>query len=295
MTPRALPADRSYPEGPDVPMRVYVGTSEVEMLAVHVLEHTIKKHASRPVEIVPMLAPQPRPKKKEHRAATRFTFKRFTIPALAGYRGRALYMDSDMHVFGDLAELWRIPFGDARVLCSIQREAPEKWRNPDSHFHPGRHFAVMLLDCSRLDWDADEIVRGLDDGRYTYKALTKDLCIVPSHEIGETIPPEWNSLEAYTAGVTKNVHYTVQRTQPWRYDGNPLEELWMSAFRETVAAGKISLDMVLEAIENRWAKPAIADVFPGGREARETLAFKMRQARTRTVHAVRRAFLGRGH
>ncbi|MBL8859303.1 MAG: hypothetical protein JNL28_12405 [Planctomycetes bacterium] len=298
MTTRAevsIPTDRSYAEGPDVPMRIYVGTSDAEMVAVHVLEHTIRKHASRPVEFVPMRAPQPTPRKKEHRAATRFTFKRFMIPALAGYRGRALYMDSDMHVFGDMAELWRLPFGKHRVLCSVQLETPESWKNPDSHFHPGRHFAFMLLDCSRLDWDADEIVRGLDEGRYTYKALTKDLCIVPSDEIGETIPTEWNSLEKYVPGVTKNVHYTVIRTQPWRYEGNPLEDLWMSAYRETVASGKITLDMVLDAIEHRWVKPAMADVFPGGREARETLAFKMRTARTRTLHAVRRAILGRGH
>jgi hypothetical protein len=204
-------------------------------------------------------------------------------------------MDSDMHVFGDMAELWRIPFGNCRVLCSVQRDTPERWRNPDAHFHPGRHFAVMLLDCSRLDWDADALVRGLDEGRYSYKELTKDLCIVPHDEIGETIPPEWNSLEAYTPGFTKNVHYTVIRTQPWRYEGNPLEELWMSAYRETVAAGRISLDMVLEAIEHRWVKPAMADVFPGGREARETLAFQMKKARTRTLHALQRAFRGRGH
>ena len=64
-----------------------------------------------------------------------------------------------------------------------------------------------LLDCSRLDWNAEEIVHGLDVGRYTYKQLTKDLCIVPHDEIGERVPPEWNSLEAYTPGVTKNAWF----------------------------------------------------------------------------------------
>jgi len=272
------------------PMRVYVGCCEVDLVATRVLEHSIRSHASRPVEFVPMLQDQPRARHKKNRAVTRFTFKRFQIPELAGYRGRALYMDSDMQVFGDLAELWRIPFDGHRVLCSLQLEAPERWRNPEAHFHPGRHFAVMLLDCSRLDWDAKEIVRGLDEGRYTYKELTKDLCIVPSDSISETIPPEWNSLEKYEPGVTKNLHYTVIRTQPWRYAGNPLEEVWMSAYREVVARGGITLDEVLHAIRNRWVRPVLADAFPGGREARERMGFRLSTVATRAANEVKRAF-----
>ncbi len=84
-----IPRDRTYPESPDVPLRGYVGAAESDMIAARVLEHSIKKHASRKVEFVPMLMSMPLPKDKHNRPVTRFSFKRFLIPELAGYRGRA--------------------------------------------------------------------------------------------------------------------------------------------------------------------------------------------------------------
>lgn len=293
MTPESRPS-ATKDRDDDLPMRVFVGCSENDMIPAKVLEHSIRKHASRPVEFVPMLQKVARARHKKNRAVTRFTFKRFQIPALAGYRGRALYMDSDMQMFADLAELWRIPFGEHQVLCSVQLETPERWRNADSNFHPGRHFAFMLLDCSRLEWDADDIVRRMDEGEYTYKELTKDLCIVPSDAIGETIAPEWNSLEKYEPGVTKNLHYTVIRTQPWRYPGNPLEEVWMREFREVVREGGITLAEVLHAIQNRWVRPELADAWPDGRAARERLGFRIGTVATRAANEIKRA-LWRGY
>ena len=97
-----------------------------------------------------------------------FSFSRFLIPELAGYEGRALYLDSDMLVFGDIAELATHPFDGKALLCTSQPETPPQWRHKGDFFKPGRHAAVMLYDCSRLDWKIDDIVRGLDDGRYDY-------------------------------------------------------------------------------------------------------------------------------
>ncbi len=54
------------------------------------------------------------PKDEPNRGRTGFSFSRFQIPKLAGYKGRALYLDADMQVFGDIAELWDIPFDDAQ-------------------------------------------------------------------------------------------------------------------------------------------------------------------------------------
>ena len=82
-----------------------------------------------------------------------------------------------MQVFGDLAELWEIPFDGAKVMCTRQDEPPEQWKD-SSWFHPGRQLSVMMLDCERLDWDIDEIVGGLDEGRYDYEQLMFELCIV---------------------------------------------------------------------------------------------------------------------
>jgi hypothetical protein len=240
------------------PMRVFVGCDESQLVASSVLEHSIRKHASRPVEFTKMIDLEvPEPKDTANRARTGFSFYRFLIPKLCGYQGRALYLDSDMQVFADMAELWEIPFEDDTVLCTYQSEPPERWKN-DPNFKPGRHLAVMMLDCSRLHWDIDEIVLGLDEGRYDYKQLMSDLCIVPDEQIAERIPREWNSLEQYEPGKTKLVHYTVVPTQPWKNDENPLRDLWMKEYREAVGAGAIEPDLVRRSVEAGHVKPSLA-------------------------------------
>ncbi len=217
-------------------MHVFVGVDESQTVAARVLEHTIRKHASRPVRFHMMLnLPTPTPKDESNRGRTGFSFSRFQIPKLAGYKGRALYVDADMQVFDDIAEMWDIPFGDKRVLCTVQGEPPPQWKD-FKEFHPGRQMSVMMLDCERLDWDIDDIVARMDRGDFTYQDLLFDLCIAPEEHIGDTLPPRWNHLEHYEPGETGLLHYTVVPTQPWKNDENPLKELWEEAFAEARAA-----------------------------------------------------------
>jgi hypothetical protein len=232
------------------PMRIFVGVDESQIVAARTLEHTIRKHASRPVRFTMMMdLPTPEPTDPENRGKTGFSFSRFHIPKLAGYKGRALYVDADMQVFKDIAELWEIPFGDKKVLCTRQDEPPEAWKD-FSWFHPGRQMSVMMLDCERLDWDIDEIIGGLDRGEYNYSDLLFDLCIVPEEEVGDDLPPVWNHLEQYQPGETGLTHYTVVPTQPWKNDENPLREVWEKDFHEALSAqvvAKTEVDRLVRA------------------------------------------------
>jgi len=224
------------------PMRVFVGTDETQIVPTKVLEYSIRKHASGPVEFTGMTAAgMPVPRAKENRPRTGFSFCRFTIPQRCGYRGRGLYLDADMLVFTDITELWRIPFGEQQLLCTWQAETPADWKNNPA-FHTGRHYAVMLLDCDRLRWDIQTIVRGLDDGQYGYRQLMGDMCIVPAAQIDHRIPTDWNSLELYVPGRTKNIHYTVVPTQPWKCRTNPHGAIWDHYLAEALAAGAVARD-----------------------------------------------------
>src|SRR5688500_17656237 len=99
------------------PVRVFVGTDRSQALAVKVLEHSIKRHTDLPVEVTPMCdLPIRQPKDPRQGQRTGFSFSRFCIPQLAGYRGRAIYMDADMLVFKDIRELWEMPFNGAKVI-----------------------------------------------------------------------------------------------------------------------------------------------------------------------------------
>jgi hypothetical protein len=241
------------------PLRVFVAADDSQMVAARVLEFSIRQHASRPVDVTLMRdLPVPLPRDRRNRPRTGFSFYRFLIPKLCDYRGRALYLDADMLVFADLTELWAIPFEKSTVLCTYQPEGPA--RPGSSPCWPrGRQFSVMLLDCSMLDWDIDKIVRGLDEGRYTYAELMSDLCVVHPDRIADTIPPEWNRLESFIEGVTKLLHYTVVATQPWKSTKNPFGNVWMAAYRGALQAGAVDPAEVLHGIEYGFLHPSLAD------------------------------------
>jgi hypothetical protein len=236
---------------------VFVGVDESQLLAAEVLEHTIRQHASGPVEVTPMThVKAPMPKDKRNRPRTAFSFSRFAIPALCGYEGRALYVDADMQVFDDLAGLWRIPFDGAKVLCTNQPEPPEKWRG-SGHFHPGRQMSVMMLDCGAIDWDVTEIVRGLDEGRYTYEQLMFEMCLLPPEQVTDGLPPEWNHLEHFEPGSTKLLHYTIVPTQPWKNDENPLRGIWEESFVRAWEEGAIEPELLDRQIRKGHVKKSL--------------------------------------
>ncbi len=239
------------------PLRIFLGTDESQIVAHRVLEYSIRKSASVPVEVTPMLDwPHPVPRSPENKPRTTFSFCRFMIPEACGYRGRALYLDADMIVLGDVAELAELPFGDRRVLCTAP--APTgAWDGHPAPYLGARSVAVMLLDCDHLRWKVDEIVAGLDEGRYTYAQLLSEVCIVPPAEIADGIPPEWNELERFEPGRTKLLHYTVVPTQPWKNDDNPLAELWMGWYREAVEAGAVPPEEVEALVRAGHVKPSL--------------------------------------
>lgn len=244
-------------ENDDV-IRVYVGVDRSQLLAVPVLEYSIKRHTTAKVEVIPMLdLPVPSPKDPRNSQRTGFSFSRFCIPKLAGYKGKAIYMDADMLVFQDIRSLWNLPFNGAKIL--IQEEvkfADVTMTKENAPKERKKQCAVMLLDCSRLDWDVELIVKGMDDGLYSYEQLMSDLCILPESEVGYGVPFEWNSLEHYDAG-TCLIHYTDMGTQPWASTRNSNGYLWFNEVRRMLKAGALSLDQIKEEIANGYFRPSL--------------------------------------
>lgn len=253
------------------PIRVFIGCDDYQMVAAHVLEYSIRKHTQHPVQVFFMKdMPAPTPKHKKNRPGTGFSFNRFLIPKLAGYCGKAIYIDADMLVFDDISKLWNIPFMGKKVLCSTQDEIPNGWEDgknntldEDRYWTPGRQMSVMLLDCERLDWDIEKIVKGLDEGKYSYKELMARLCILDEDEIGDTIPNEWNCLEWYEEGRSQLVHFTVVPTQPWRHENNKLDALWEASYKDAVSAGAVSMSMIEDLSEEKLIKPSLLGIARG--------------------------------
>lgn len=83
-------------------MKIFIGTDPRQPVAWIVLANSIARHSSIPVEITPLVLKQ-LPLKR--RGLTEFTFSRFLVPWLCKFQGRALFLDADMVVTGDVAEL----------------------------------------------------------------------------------------------------------------------------------------------------------------------------------------------
>ena len=85
-------------------IRVFVGSNDKWADCEPVLEYSIRKHTGTPVEITFM---RPASIGMCETGCTSFTNTRFAIPELCNNRGYAIYLDVDMLVLADLAELWQ--------------------------------------------------------------------------------------------------------------------------------------------------------------------------------------------
>jgi hypothetical protein len=230
------------------PIRVYVGATETETLPVKVLEYSIRKHASMSTEIFPLHRSGieiPLPRDSKHQPRTPFSFQRFLIPALAGYRGRAIYLDSDMQVFRDIRTLWALPFKGADLL--VVRASEHSRRRPQS--------SVMVLNCDTLHWDIRKIVQSLDRGQLTYEELMYGMSIVKN--IRGAIDPRWNALEQFSERDTALLHFTDMSTQPWVSKENPRGYLWTRDLVEAIDVGAISVDLVRQEVALGHARPSL--------------------------------------
>lgn len=242
----------------DEVIRVYVGTDRSQLLAVSVLEHSIKRHTTAKVEVIPMLdLPVPIPKDPRNGQRTGFSYSRFCIPKLAGYKGKAIYMDADMLVFRDIRELWEIPFDGAKVV--IQKEVKFEEASTQKAGAPKqrkKQCAVMLLDCENLDWDIEKIVSDFDSEKYGYEDLMYHMCILDESEVKYGVPFEWNSLEHYDSD-TRLLHYTDVYTQPWGECGNKLGYLWFNEVRMMLDNGKLDKSLIQKDIDLGYFRPSL--------------------------------------
>jgi lipopolysaccharide biosynthesis glycosyltransferase len=236
---------------------IFVGTDRSQLLAVSVLEHSVKRHSRSSVRVSPLIDLNlPEPKDVRQGSRTNFSFARFAIPELKNYQGKAIYLDADMLVFRDIHELWSVPFDGAKVV--IQEELPTEIVRRSKVGAPEnrkKQCSVMLIDCERARWKAEDIIAGLD-GQYTYEQLMSELCILGESEIRYGIPFAWNSLEHFD-NTTRLIHYTDMNTQPWVSNHNKLGYLWMSEVNLMLKTGALALKDIELEIELGYFRPSL--------------------------------------
>ena len=226
----------------EIELYVGVGCQEAQLLPFAVLRHSIVKHTRRSVRVEPLSRcgiDVPVPRDPRNRQKTPFSFQRFVIPEVRGYRGRAMYLDSDMLVFGDIAPLFDYCFGDANVLAVPQETS------------------VMVLDCDNLSWNVANLVSDLDAGRLSYDGLMTCRSVARTRY---DLPRVWNWLDNCPDAMPSNVallHYTVTSSQPWVSAGHPMGHLWLNALFAALDEGAFQRSDVEDAVQRGFVRPSL--------------------------------------
>ncbi|MFK7699188.1 hypothetical protein [Pseudomonas caspiana] len=235
-------------------VRIFVAATPAEWLPMKVLEFSIRERTALPVQLSAIYTHAraiPVPKDAANRARTPFSFQRFLIPELCGYKGRAIYMDADMQVFHDIAAVWNSPFNGSD-LQTVSNGTEQ--RRPQ--------FSVVLMDCARLQWNIEDIVNKLDNGTLSYTRLMFDMEIAES--VAYSLPQAWNSLEYYEENITCLLHYTDMNTQPWVSMNNANGNLWVDCLLRALSCGFISQQELSREIEQGHVRPSLASQLSSG-------------------------------
>lgn len=222
------------------PIPIFIGYDFRERAAANTLIDSLYQNSSVPLAITPLVTSQLISQKiyyreRDEKQSTDFSFSRFLVPFLMGYKGWAIFMDCDMLCFSDIKGLWEKRNDEFAVMCVKHNHVPgEKIKflgEIQSKYQKKNWSSMMLLNCERCKSLTVEYVNtasGLELHRFNW--------LKSENEIG-SLSIDWNFLVGVNKlSEEKNkffnlIHWTLGG--PWfdknRDANNPLSEIWFKA------------------------------------------------------------------
>lgn len=188
---------------PPEAIRCFIGFDPREAVAYHVCCQSILDNTDAQVAFYPVRGSM-------RDGSNTFTYARFLVPYLCGFNGRAIFLDGDMTVRADMAELWAadLSYVGARVVKhDYKTKYPIKYLGNKNEDYPRKNWSsVVLWNCGffpnrRLTPQYVERATGSHLHRFGW---------LSDQQIGD-LPSEWNRLvleEPLTDG-DKIRHYTI--------------------------------------------------------------------------------------
>ena len=229
-------------------MNVYIGYdsrqdysekySDVVNPPYQVSKYSIQKY-NKNIEVEPIIVSELKRKDlywrgTDYLSSTEFVYSRFLTPYLNGYKGLALFCDSDFLWQCDVNELLDYYDSKYSVMCVKHNYTPPESTKMDgkaqTHYPRKNWSSLMLFNCEHPD------VKFLNTHNINEKGAkwlhrfewTRDECI------GE-IPATYNWLEGwYNDNIDpKVIHYT--RGGPWHetWDGH-YKEQWIQTYNKLI-------------------------------------------------------------
>ena len=211
---------------------VFIGFDERETVAFNVLAHSIYAHASEPVAVAPIRLSQLQgvfSRERHPLQSTDFSFSRFLTPFLSQYTGWSVFMDCDMLMRADIAELWRLRDDRYAVMVvkheHVPRETVKFLGEPQSKYEKKNWSSVMLFNnaqCRALTPEYVNHASGLE--LHQFKWLGDDALI-------GALPARWNHLVGYDAPSADAalVHFTLGGPYFSEYANCEFAEEWRAA------------------------------------------------------------------
>ena len=206
-------------------IRVFIGADSNEVVAAHVLAHSIIRHSSVPVCVTPLILGQlPMTRKKAEYQSTEFSFSRFLVPYLCDFEGRAIFMDCDMLCRTDIKELWKLTNTGYAVSVVKHNYTPKSdikfLGNRQARYEKKNWSSLMVFENSQCR-ELTPLTVNEATGLYLHQFKWLD------SEIGE-IPVEWNHLvgEYEKNPKAKLVHFTLGTPCFKAYDGCEFSDEW---------------------------------------------------------------------
>ena len=193
------------------PIPVFVGYDPREAIAYHVCANSIIRNASAPVAIIPVALNLFTDYKETHGDnSNHFVYTRFLVPYLMDFRGRAIFIDGDMVVRGDVIELYeslQTAHDVAVVKHDYKTRMPVKYMGAPNEDYPRKNWSsVIVWDCQsypnrRLTPDFVQKQPGSFLHRFAW---------IDDDRI-QALPTEWNWLPDELGENTqaKLLHYTL--------------------------------------------------------------------------------------
>jgi lipopolysaccharide biosynthesis glycosyltransferase len=217
------------------PIRIFIGYDPRVEVTLHVLAASILRRASQPVAITPIALAHMKDfydRPRDPKQSTEFSFSRFLTPYLAGFRGWALYMDCDMVVLDDIANLWRLQDDDYAVMC-VQHEVaampPVKFLGERQLPYARKNWSSLMLmncaSCTALTPDYVAQAPGLDLHQFKW---------IDDRQVG-ALPARWNHLVDHDPPRDlpdiSLLHYTIGGPYLKDFQACGYADVWREAYR----------------------------------------------------------------
>ena len=232
------------------PFHVVINADESQELAAGVLARGLRDHATIPIAISVLKNPTlPRVRNPQRWPRDTRALSRFLIPELTGHQGLALFLEADMLVRGDVAELVSQVSNDCQVAV-LPRQESTGWEP-----------TPQVINCERADWQIEQVIRGLDDGTYTSDELINSLAVVRDpQEIAVQIPATWRPSTGPLTGKSVVHRFRDPLHQPWKHEFGSCSA-WDTALRRAIKTGDVTVDDIYDAVDEGYIHETLLNAF----------------------------------